>query len=92
MFLIELYFNFKINMFFKKYTRKIVLHNYEKQHVYKNVNSIVVNELCYKKIFDLIKLFEVAIRSKILFYNIVLLFRLFIDLKIKNNKKTFENL
>ena len=78
-------------MFFKKHTRKIALHNYEKQHVCKNVNNIVVSEFRYKKIFDLIELFEIAIRSKILLYNIVLLFRLFIDLKIKNDKKIFNN-
>ena len=79
-------------MFFKKHARKIILHNYEKRYVYKNVDSIVVNELRYKKIFDSIELLEVAIRSKILFYNIVLLFRLFIDLKIKSDKKFFDDL
>ena len=79
-------------MFFKKYTRKIVLYNYKKRYICKNVDSIVINELRYKKNFNLIELLEVAIRSKILFYNIVLFFRLFIDLKIKNNKKTFDNL
>ena len=78
-------------MFFKKYTRKIVLYNYKKRHICKNVNSIVVNEFRYKKIFDLIKLFEIAIRLKILFYNIVLFFRLLIDLKIKNDKKIFDD-
>ena len=79
-------------MFFKKHARKIVLHNYKKRHVCKNVDNIVVNEFRYKKIFDLIELFEIAVRSKILFYNIVLFFRLFIDLKIKNDKKNFDNL
>ena len=79
-------------MFFKKHARRIALHNYKKQHICKNVDSIVVNELRYEKIFDLIELFEVAVRSKILFYNIVLFFRLFIDLKMKNNKKIFDNL
>ena len=79
-------------MFFKKHARRIILHNYKKRHVYKNVNNIVISELRYKKILDLIKLFEVAIRSKILFYNIVLPFRLLIDLKIKNDKKFFDDL
>ena len=79
-------------MFFKKYARKIALHNYKKRYICKNVNNIVVNELRYKKIFNLIKLFEVAIRLKILFYNIVLFFRLFIDLKIKNDKKISDDL
>ena len=79
-------------MFFKKHARKIILYNYKKRHICKNVNSIVVSEFRYKKIFDLIELFEIAVRSKILFYNIVLPFRLFIDLKIKNNEKTFNNL
>ena len=79
-------------MFFKKYTRKIILYNYKKRYIYKNVNNIVVNEFRYKKILDLIDLFEVAIRLKILFYNIVLLFRLLIDLKIKNDEKIFDNL
>ena len=76
-------------MFFKRHARKIALYSYKKQHVCKNVDSIVVSELRYEKIFDLIELFEVAIRSKILFYNIVLLFRLFIDLKIKSDKIFF---
>ena len=79
-------------MFLKRYTRKIILHNYEKRHICKGVNSIVVNEFRYKKILNLIELFEVAIRLKILFYDIVLSFRLFIDLRIKNNEKTFDNL
>ena len=78
-------------MFFKRYARKIALYNYKKQHICKSVNNIVVSELRYKKIFDLIKLFEVVVRSKILFYNIVLSFCLFIDLKIKNNKKIFDD-
>ena len=79
-------------MFFKKHARKITLHNYKKRHICKNVNNIIVNEFRYKEIFDLIELFEVAIRLKILFYNIVLFFRLLIDLKIKNNKIFFNNL
>ena len=78
-------------MFFKKYTRKIALHNYEKRYIYKNVDSIIVNEFRYEKIFDLVELLEIAIRSKILFYNIVLFFRLFINLKIKRDKKFFNN-
>ena len=79
-------------MFFKKHTRRIILHNYKKRHVCKNVNNIVVSELRYKKILDLVKLLEIAIRSKILLYNIVLSFRLFIDLKIKSDKIFFDNL
>ena len=78
-------------MFFKKHTRKITLYNYKKQHVCKNVDSIIVSEFRHKKIFNLIELFEIAIRSKILLYNIVLSLRLLIDLKIKNNKKTFND-
>ena len=79
-------------MFLKKYTRKIALHNNKKRHICKNVDNIVVNELRYEKIFDLVELLEIAVRSKILFYNIVLSFRLFINLKMKNNKKTFNDL
>ena len=78
-------------MFFKKHTRKIALYNYKKQYICKNVDSIIVNELRYKKIFDLIDLLEVAICLKILFYNIVLFFRLFIDLKIESDKKIFND-
>ena len=78
-------------MFLKRYTRKIALHNYKRRHVYKGVDSIVVSELRYKEIFNLIELFEVAIRSKILLYSTVLSFRLFIDLKIKSDKKTFDD-
>ena len=78
-------------MFFKKYARRIVLYNYEKRHVCKDVDSIVVSEFRYEKIFDLVKLFEVTIRSKILFYNIVLFFYLFIDLRMKNDEKIFDN-
>ena len=78
-------------MFFKKHTRRIALHNYKKQHVCKSVDSIVVSEFRYEKILDSIGLFEIAIRSKILFHNIVLSLRLFIDLKMKNDKKTFDN-
>ena len=79
-------------MFFKKHARRIALHNYKKRHVCKDVDSIVVNEFRYKKILDSIELFEVAIRSKILFYNIVLFFRLLIDLRMKNDEKIFDNL
>ena len=68
------------------------MHNYEKQYVCKNVNNIVVSEFRYEKIFDLIELFEVVIRSKILLYNIVLSFRLFIDLKMKSDEKIFDDL
>ena len=79
-------------MFFKRYARRIVLHNYKKRHVCKGVDNIVVSELRYKKIFNSIKLFEIVVRSKILFYNIVLFFRLFIGLKMKNGGKTFGDL
>ena len=78
-------------MFFERYTRKIALHNYKKRHVCKNVDNIVVNEFRHKKIFDSIKLFEITICLKILFYNIVLLFRLLIDLKIKSDEKIFDD-
>ena len=78
-------------MFLKRYTRKIALYNYKKRHIYKNVDSIVVSEFRYKKIFDLVELFEVAIRSKILFYNIVLILRLLIDLKMKSGEEIFDN-
>ena len=79
-------------MFFKKHAQRIALYNYKKQHTCKGVDSIVVNKLRHKKIFNSIELFEVAIRSKILFHNIVLPFRLFIDLKIKNDEKIFNDL
>ena len=79
-------------MFFKKYARRIVLHNYKRRHVYRDVDSIVVSELRYEKFFNSVELLEVAIRSKILFYNIVLFFRLFIDLKMKSDEKTFNDL
>ena len=78
-------------MFFKKHARKIILHNYKRRYIYKDVDSIVISELRYKKNFNLIELFEVAIRSKILLYNIVLRFRLLIDLKIKSDEKIFNN-
>ena len=78
-------------MFFKKYAQRIILHNYKKQYICKDVDNIVINELRYEKIFNLIELFEVAIRSKILLYNIVLFFRLFIDLRMKNNEKIFDD-
>ena len=91
MFLIELWFNFKINIFFKKHARRIVLYNYKKRYICKNVDNIVVSEFRYKKNFDLIKLFKVVIRSKILLYNIVLFFRLFIDLRIKSDENFFND-
>ena len=78
-------------MLFKKHARRIALHNYEKRHVCKNVDSIVVSELRYKKFFDLIELLEVAVCSKILLYNTVLFFRLFIDLRMKDGKKIFND-
>ena len=79
-------------MFFKRHARRIALHNYKKRHVYKDVDSIVVNEFRYKKILNSIELFEIAIRSKILFHNTVLFFRLLINLKMKNDEKISDNL
>lgn len=70
-------------VYFIKYF-KVIIEIYKKKIYFnKTIHDVIINEFCFRQLLHLIVLLKIYMCFKILFYNRILSFRLFVRLKIK---------